>query len=97
MEIFISELIGTFLLILLGNGVVANVVLKDTKGNGGGWIVITMGWAFAVFIGVTVASKSGAHLNPAVTVAMLMQNTIAIDQLFTYISGQVFGAFLGAC
>jgi glycerol uptake facilitator protein len=97
MEIFISELVGTFLLILLGNGVVANVVLKDTKGHGGGWIVITMGWAFAVFIGVTVAAKSGAHLNPAVTVAMLMKGNIAFSEVLIYIFGQILGAFVGAC
>jgi glycerol uptake facilitator protein len=61
---FIAEIIGTMLMILLGNGVVANVVLTGTKGNSG-WIVITTGWAFAVFIGVVVAGPvSGAHLNP---------------------------------
>lgn len=66
---FIAEIIGTAILILLGNGVVANVVLKDTKGNNSGWIVITTAWAFAVFAGVTIAGPiSGAHLNPAVTI-----------------------------
>ena len=70
MNPFIAELIGTMILILLGNGVVANVVLKGTKGNGGGWIVITTGWALAVFTGVVVAGPySGAHLNPAVRLA----------------------------
>lgn len=97
MELFLSEFVGTFLLILLGNGVVANVVLKDTKGNSGGWIVITFGWALAVFIGVTVAGKSGAHLNPAVSVAMLVKGTIASAQFITYLAGQMAGAFLGAC
>ena len=68
---FTAEFIGTFLLILLGCGVVANVVLEGTKGNGGGWMVITTGWAFAVFVGVVVASPySGAHINPAVTVGL---------------------------
>ena len=96
MENFISELIGTAIIILLGNGVVANVVLKDTKGHGGGLIAITFGWAIAVFIGVIVASKSGAHLNPAVTIAMLMDGNITVDQLFSYIGGQLIGAIIGA-
>jgi glycerol uptake facilitator protein len=66
---FIAELIGTMLLVLLGDGVVANVLLNDTKGNNSGWIVITTGWALAVFVGITVAGPySGAHLNPAVTI-----------------------------
>ncbi len=64
MNPFLGEVIGTALLILLGNGVVANVVLKETKGNSSGWIVIVWGWAMAVF----VAAFSGAHLNPAVSV-----------------------------
>lgn len=68
---FLGELLGTLVLILLGNGVVANVVLKNTKGHNGGWIVITTGWAFAVTIGIFVAKAFGgydAHLNPAVTI-----------------------------
>jgi glycerol uptake facilitator protein len=65
MSEFAAELIGTMLLILLGNGVVTNVVLKDTKGNNSGWIVITTGWALAVFVGVVIATPySGAQLNP---------------------------------
>ena len=65
---FFAEFIGTFLLILLGNGVVANVVLKDTKGSNGGWLLISMGWGLGVFVAVTVAGPvSGAHINPAVT------------------------------
>ncbi len=68
MSPFCAELVGTMLLILLGDGVVANVVLKKTKGSGSGWIVISAGWAFAVTIGVYAANvASGAHLNPAVT------------------------------
>ena len=69
-KLFLAEFIGTMILILLGNGVVANVVLKKTKGNASGWIVITTGWAFAVFSGATVASKLGSegHLNPALTI-----------------------------
>ncbi|MFX6246356.1 aquaporin, partial [Acinetobacter baumannii] len=68
---FIAEVVGTALLITFGNGVVANVVLSKTKGNGGGLIAITFGWAIAVFIGVFAASgSSGAHLNPAVTIGL---------------------------
>ena len=68
MSEFSAELIGTMFLILLGNGVVANVVLKGTKGNNAGWMVITTGWALAVFVGVVIATPySGAHLNPAFT------------------------------
>ncbi|ANE49485.1 MIP/aquaporin family protein [Flavisolibacter tropicus] len=97
MSIFISELIGTALLILLGNGVVANVVLNKTKGNNGGWIVITFGWAIAVFVGVFVAAKnSGAHLNPAVTVAMSFLKKIPLETVPLYFAGQFGGAMLGA-
>jgi len=68
---FTAEFLGTALLILLGNGVVANVVLTGTKGNGSGWIVITTAWALAVFVGVVVSAPySGAHLNPAFTFAL---------------------------
>ena len=70
MNAFLAEFIGTMILVILGNGVVANVLLNRTKGNNGGWIVITAGWGLAVFVGVFIASKySGAHLNPAVTLA----------------------------
>ena len=70
MSIFLSEMAGTAMLVLLGCGVVANVVLNQTKGNNSGWIVIAFGWGVAVFVGVFVAAKgSGAHLNPAVTLA----------------------------
>jgi glycerol uptake facilitator protein len=97
MSIFISELIGTALLILLGNGVVANVVLNKTKGNNGGWIVITFGWAIAVFVGVFVAAKtSGAHLNPAITVAFSYLKKIPLDTVPLYLAGQFSGAMLGA-
>lgn len=96
MNIFTSELIGTALLILLGNGVVCNVVLKDTKGNNSGWIVITFGWAMAVFIGVFVSSKgSGAHLNPAVTAALAYLGKIETSTIPQYLGGQLLGAMLG--
>ena len=97
MNIFTGELIGTFLLILLGNGVVANVVLNKTKGQNSGWIVITFGWAIAVFVGVFVASKpSGAHINPAVTLAFAMLEKIEWSEVPQYIGGQMVGAMLGA-
>ena len=95
-SIFTSELIGTLFLILLGNGVVANVVLKDTKGHQSGWMVITFGWAIAVFLGVIIASGSGGHLNPAVSLAMLIKGTISSTQFLEYIIGQMLGAILGA-
>lgn len=97
MNIFTGEIIGTFFLILLGNGVVANVILNKTKGNGGGWIVITFGWAMAVFVGVFVASKaSGAHLNPAVTVALAVVKKISWTDVPLYLAGQMAGAMLGS-
>jgi glycerol uptake facilitator protein len=97
MNIFIGEIVGTFFLILLGNGVVANVVLNKTKGNNSGWIVITFGWCIAVFVGVFVASKaSGAHLNPAVTIALAMLHKISCGVVPEYIGGQMIGAMLGS-
>lgn len=97
MSIFLSELIGTALLILLGNGVVANVVLNKTKGNNSGWIVIAFGWAIAVFVGVFVAAKaSGAHINPAVTVAFAYLNKINIATVPLYLGGQMLGAMIGS-
>jgi glycerol uptake facilitator protein len=96
MNIFTSEVVGTFLLILLGNGVVANVVLNRTKGNNSGWIVITFGWAIAVFVGVFVAAKaSSAHLNPAVTLAAATLKKIAWSDVPPYVGGQMIGAMLG--
>lgn len=94
---FLFELIGTAFLILLGDGVVANVVLNKTKGNNGGWIVITVGWAMAVFVGVyTSAAHSGAHLNPAVSVAMAAAGKLEWSVVPTYIAGQFAGAMLGS-
>ena len=97
MSILIAEIIGTMLLILLGNGVVANVVLNGTKGNGSGWIVITTGWALAVFVGVVVAGPySGAYLNPAVTIALAVAGKVSWDLVPEYLAGELIGAMLGA-
>ncbi len=97
MNIFIGELIGTMILILLGDGVVANVVLAKTKGNDSGWIVISAGWGFAVAIGVYVAGwASGAHINPAVTIGFLAIGDLAASEVPVYLAGQFAGAFLGA-
>ncbi|HZH38413.1 MAG TPA: MIP/aquaporin family protein [Flavisolibacter sp.] len=96
MNIIIGEVLGTFLLILLGNGVVANVILNKTKGANSGWIVITLGWAMAVFVGVFVASKaSGAHLNPAVTLALAVQGKITWSVVPEYVAAQMVGGMLG--
>jgi glycerol uptake facilitator protein len=97
MSPFIAELIGTMLMILLGDGVVANVVLNDTKGNGSGWMVITTAWGLAVFVGVTVAGPySGAHLNPAVTSGLALAGKLAWANALSYIIAQFLGAFIGA-
>ncbi|PIE86099.1 MAG: aquaporin [Bacteroidia bacterium] len=96
-SILIAETIGTMLLILLGNGVVANVVLKQTKGNASGWIVITTGWAFAVFTGVVVAGPySGAHLNPAVTIGLAVADKVQWNEVPSYLAGEMIGAIIGA-
>lgn len=97
MSPFLAEILGTMFMILLGNGVVANVVLKGTKGNGGGWIVITTAWAFAVFVGVVIAGPySGAHLNPAVTIGLAIAGKFSWIDAPTYIAAQFIGAMLGA-
>lgn len=95
---FMGELMGTLVLILLGDGVVANVLLKGTKGHNGGLIAITTAWAFAVAMGVFVAQKFGseaAHLNPALTIAFAFQSG-DWSNVFPFISAQMIGAFLGA-
>lgn len=97
MEPFTAELLGTFLLITLGCGVVANVLLSHTKANGSGWMVITTGWAMAVYVGVVVAAPySGAHINPAVSVALAVAGEFPWQQLPVYILAQLLGAMLGA-
>lgn len=97
MSVLVAEIIGTMLLILLGNGVVANVVLTGTKGNSSGWIVITTGWALGVFVGVIVAGPySGAHLNPAVTIGLAAAGRISWGLVPEYVAGEMTGAMLGA-
>lgn len=97
MSPFVAELIGTMIMILLGEGVVANVILNKTKGNGSGWIVITTAWALAVFAGVVVAGPfSGAHLNPAITLSFAVAGTFAWGMVLPYILAQLLGAAIGA-
>src|ERR1700744_4054278 len=97
MSPFMAAWLRTMLLILLGDGVVANVVLNDTKGHNSGWIVITTGWALAVFVGVVVAGPySGAHLNPAVTIGLALAGKFAWANVAGYIAAQLIGAFIGA-
>jgi glycerol uptake facilitator protein len=97
MSEFSAELVGTLFLMLLGTGVVANVILKGTKGNNGGWMVITTGWALAVFVGVVIAGPySGAHLNPAVTVALAIAGKFQWAKVGVYVAAQLIGAMLGA-
>jgi glycerol uptake facilitator protein len=97
MNIFLAELIGTMLLVLLGNGAVATVLLGKSKGQHGGWIVITAGWGFAVAIAVYVTGWiSGGHLNPAVTLGFCLAKKTAWSLFWTYISGQLIGGFIGS-
>lgn len=93
---FLSELVGTAMLLLLGAGVVANVVLARTKGNGGGWLLINWGWGLAVFAGVLVSAYSGAMINPAVSLGLLISGTIDFVMFLVAIAAQLIGAFLGA-
>lgn len=94
---FVAELMGTALIIIFGDGVVANVLLKNSKGNNGGWIVIAFGWAMAVFIGVYVsAAASGAHLNPAVTLALAYLGKFDWSLVPGYLLAQLLGGMLGA-
>ena len=95
---FLGEFIGTALLIVLGDGVVANVVLNKTKGHHSGWIVITFGWAMAVFVGVFASTQLGGsgHLNPAVTLAVAWFADFDWNNVLPYIAAQFAGAFVGA-
>src|SRR5256885_12088626 len=97
MSPFLAELIGTMILIILGDGVVANAVLNNTKGQNSGWIVITTGWALGVAVAVyCVVSISGAHLNPAVTLGLAAIGKFSWGLVPIYILAQVTGAVIGA-
>jgi glycerol uptake facilitator protein len=98
MNQFLGEFLGTMILILLGNGVVAGVCLKGTKSEGAGWMVVTTAWALAVVAGIYVAGQaSGAHLNPAVTIALAASGSFEWAQVPVYVAAQMLGAFVGAC
>jgi glycerol uptake facilitator protein len=102
--VFLSEIVGTAILILLGCGVVANVALAKNKGLGGGFLMVTFGWGLAVFCGVTVAYNSGAHLNPAVTLGLVASGAtefgsgvpVNVVSVLVYIAGEFIGAIIGA-
>src|SRR4029079_1330729 len=97
MQSLLAEMIGTMILVLLGDGVVANVVLTRTKGQNSGWIVITTGWGIAVAIAVYAVGRiSGAHINPAVTIALAVIGSFPWQQVPGYIAAQMAGAILGA-
>ncbi len=97
MSEFTAELLGTMFLILLGTGVVANVVLKGTKGNNSGWLVVTTGWALSVFVGVVIAGPySGAHLNPAVTLGLAIAGKFPWAKVGLYVLAQLIGAIIGS-
>ena len=97
MSTFVAEIIGTFILMLLGLGVNANVVLKDTKGNNSGWIVITTGWGLAVYVAVLIAAPySGAHINPAVSIGLATAGLFPWSEVPAYIAAQFIGAMLAA-
>jgi glycerol uptake facilitator protein len=95
-QAYLSEFIGTLILILLGDGVVAAVLLRNSKAEHSGWIVITFGWGMAVAIAVYVALISGAHINPAVTVGLASVGAFPWAQVPGYIIAQLLGAFVGA-
>ena len=97
MSPYVAEFIGTMLLILFGNGVVANVLLKRTNGNDAGWIVISAGWGVAVYVGAFCSNAySGAQLNPAVTVATMLNGDLSYQEGAVYILAQFLGAMFGA-
>lgn len=97
MNPLVAEFLGTLILLVFGNGVVANVVLARTKGNNAGWLVISVGWGVAVFVGALCSVKaSGAHLNPAVTVGLALAGKFEASKVFGYIVAQMLGAMVGA-
>jgi glycerol uptake facilitator protein len=93
---FLSEVVGTAMLLLLGGGVVAAVSLTKSKGFGAGFLMVTIGWGFAVFSGVTVAYKSGGQLNPAVSLAQFILGNLSFGEMLLYWLAQMIGAFIGA-
>jgi glycerol uptake facilitator protein len=96
-EVFVGELIGTMILVLLGDGVVANVSLAKSKGQNSGWIVVAAGWGFGVAIAVYVSGwASGGHINPAVTLGFAAIGKLPWAQVPVYLTGQFLGGFLGA-
>ncbi len=107
-QVFLSEAVGSMLLLLLGGGVVANSLLKGTKGQGTGWLMINWGWGLGVFVGVLASGASGAHINPAVTVGIIARNgilgeaefvpgiAIGVVSTLVYFAGQLLGAMVGA-
>lgn len=97
MNAFFAEFFGTAMIIVFGGGVVSNVLLSKTKGNNSGWIVITFGWAVGVYTGVLIAAQySGAHLNPAITLALVLVHKFSPSLLPIYICAQLLGAMFGA-
>ena len=96
MSVYLSEFLGTMVLILLGDGVVAGVLLKDSKAKDGGWIVISTAWGLAVLIGIYVASSSGAHMNPALTIGLAAIGKFDWALVPGYVAAQTAGAFVGA-
>lgn len=97
MNAFFAEFFGTAMIIVFGGGVVSNVLLNKTKGNNSGWIVITFGWAVGVFTGVLIAAPiSGAHLNPAVTLGLVLAHKFSVSLLPMYVCAQLSGAMFGA-
>ena len=97
MQQYLFELIGTLVLVLLGDGVCAACSLNKSKAKGAGWVVITLGWGFAVMAGVLIAGPvSGAHLNPAVTLGLALAGKFEWALVAGYIVAQLIGGFLGA-
>jgi glycerol uptake facilitator protein len=94
--IFVSEATGTAILLLLGCGVVATAILKGSKGEGGGWLLINFGWGLAVYAGVYVAFRTGGSLNPAVTLGLWIVGNITFSQSLFFYAGELVGAFIGA-
>lgn len=97
MHPYVAELVGTAILLLLGSGVVCNVLLRGTKGHGSGWIVIAAGWGVGVFAAVAVSGRfSGAHINPAVTVGLAVAGRFPWSEVLPYVGMQVLGAYVGS-